>query len=74
MDEQENICMIDKNHLLHVIKQSSAKVLKIEVSFKEKSVALKWINPEIILLLTIYSNIAFYHTNSDLKVIKEVKS
>lgn len=66
------MCLLDKDHYLHVIKQGSLKAINTKTDLKEKAVDLRWVNPEVILLMTSHNKVTFYRS-SNLRVLEVSK-
>ena len=44
IDQSENICLIDSDHSLHLVKNCTDKVASLKLDKKNKIINLKWIN------------------------------
>ena len=60
IDQSENLCFLDSENQLHVLKDRSHKARSVKVDSKYHIVQLKWATPQLIVLLTSLNTLLFY--------------
>ncbi len=64
IDSQNNVCLIDGDHCLHMINNKETKAKTAKLESKHHGVDLKWATKDLIFLLTSSNKMLFYKASS----------